>query len=226
MYCLPVFARQAPIERLAIHVLEGDRFKSGMLTALMPQVEAAERVEPCSPAVMHSAAIIRTRMAEVAIVDGDEIDMRLNALRDSIRRSLACSPADPFLWVVLYWVEINRNGFHPDHLKYLRLSYQLGPNEGWIAVKRNGYALAILHQLPPDIADMALAEFPKLLDSGLDAEAIKILTGPGWSHRAVLLSRLKDVAEIRREEFARALYKSGYDVTVPGITLPEPRPWD
>lgn len=226
IYGLPDFARQAPIERLATHVLEGDPFKSGVLAALIPQVGATERVEPRTPAVVRSAAIIRTRMAEQAIVDGDEIDTQLNALHNSILRSLACSPADPFLWVVLYWVEINRNGFQPDYLKYLRLSYQLGPNEGWIALKRNGYALAILNQLPPDIADMALAEFPKLLDSGLDAEAVKIFTGPGWTHRAVLLPRLKGVAKIRRQEFARALYKAGYDVTVPGITLPEWRPWD
>jgi hypothetical protein len=226
MYALPVFARQVPIERVATHVLAGDQFKSGVLTALLPQVEAAERAEPCSPAAMHSAAIIRTRIAEQAIVDGDDIDTQLSALRGSIRRSLACSPADSFLWVVLYWVEINRNGFQPDYLKYLRLSYLLGPNEGWIALKRNGYALAIFHQLPPDIADMALAEFPRLLDSGFYAETVAIFTGPGWRERDILLPRLRDVAERHRQAFDRALYKLGYDVTVPGVTRRDPRPWD
>lgn len=226
MYVLPAFARQLPIERVATHVLNGDPFKSGVLAALMPQVEAAERTERCSPAVIHSAAIIRTRMAEQAIADGDDIDAQLNALRDSIRRSLACSPADPFLWVVLYWVEINRNGFQPDYLKYLRLSYQLGPNEGWIAFKRNGYALAIFRQLPPDIADMALAEFPRLLDSGFYAETVAIITGPGWRERDILLPRLNGVAERHRQAFDRALYKLGYDATVPGITRRDPRPWD
>jgi hypothetical protein len=226
MYGLPVFARQVPIERVATQVLDGDPFKPGVLMALMPQVEAAERTEPCSPAVIRSASIIRTRMAEQAIVDGDDIDTQLNALRDSIRRSLACSPADPFLWVVLYWVEINRNGFQQDRLKYLRLSYQLGPNEGWIALKRNGYALAIFRQLPPDIADMVLAEFPRLLDSGFNAETVVIFTGPGWRERDILLPRLKDVAERHRQAFARALYKLGYDVTVPGVTPRDPRPWD
>jgi len=226
LYTLPIFARQVPIERVATHVLEGDPFKSGVLEALMPGVEIAERAGPCSPAVMRSAAIIRTRMAEQAIVDGDEIDTQLNALHDSIRRSLACSPADPFLWIVLYWVEANRNGFEPDYLKYLRLSYQLGPNEGWIALKRNGYALAIFRRLPPDLAQMVITEFANLLDSGFDDAVVKIFEGPGWSQRALLLPQLKGVAEIHREAFARALYRAGYDVNVPGITLPEPRPWD
>jgi len=226
MYALPVFAQQVPIERVATHVLDGDPFKSGVLAALMPQVDAAERTEPCSPAVVHSAAIIRTRLAEQAVVDGDDVDAQVNALRDSIRRSLACSPADPFLWFVLYWVEINRNGFQSAYLEYLRLSYQLGPNEGWIALKRNGYALAIFQLLPPDLANMAIAEFPRLLDSGFDAEAVAIFTGPGWRERSILLPRLKGVAERHRQVFARALYRLGYDVTVPGIARPDPRPWD
>ena len=165
-------------------------------------------------------------MAEQAIVDGDDIDTQLSALRGSIFRSLACSPADPFLWVVLYWVEINRNGFQPRYLEYLRLSYQLGPNEGWIALKRNGYALAIFHQLPPDIADMAIAEFPRLLDSGFYAETVAILTGPGWRERGILVPRLKVVAERHRQAFARTLYKLGYDIQVPGIARTDPRPWD
>jgi hypothetical protein len=226
VYSLPTFARQVPIERVATHVLEGDPFKSGVLAASMPQVEAAERAKTCSPVVTHSAAVIRTRVAEQAIVDGEDIDTQLSALRGSILRSLACSPADPFLWVVLYWVEINRNGFQPGYLEYLRLSYQLGPNEGWIALKRNGYALAIFPRLPPDIADMAIAEFPRLLDAGFYAETVVIFTGPGWRERDILLPRLKDVAERHRQAFARALYKLGYDVNVPGIARHDPRPWD
>ena len=117
---------------------------------------------------------------------------------------------------MLYWVEINRNGFQPDYLKYLRLSYQLGPNEGWIALKRNGYALAIFRRLPPDLAQMVIAEFANLLNSGFDDAVVKIFEGPGWSQRALLLPQLKGVAEIHREAFAKALYRAGYDVTCTG----------
>jgi hypothetical protein len=226
VYGVPIFARQVSIERVATHVLEGDPFKPGVLAALMPQVDAAEWAEPCSPVVTHSAAVIRTRMAEQAIVHGEDVDTQLSALRTSIFRSLACTPADPFLWVVLYWVEINRNGFQPGYLRYLRLSYQLGPNEGWIALRRAGYALAIFQRLQPDLAQMVIAEFANLLNSGFDDAVINIFEGPGWSQRDLLLPRLKNVAEIHREVFSRALYRDGYDVAVPGITPRDPRPWD
>jgi hypothetical protein len=223
---ITVFARQAPIERVAAHVVNGDPFKSEVLATLLPQVEAAERAERCRPVALHSAAIIRTRIAEQALLDGEGVDASLLSLSDSIHRSLACSPADPFLWFVLYWVETNRNGFQAANLSYLRLSYQLGPNESWIALKRNRYALAVFQRLPPDLARKAIKEFAGLLDTGFYAETVAIFTGPGWRERALLLPSLKDVAERHRQAFATALYKAGYDVDIPGIARPDPRPWD
>lgn len=224
---MAVFTRQVTIERVAAHVVNGDPFKPEVLATLMPQVEAAERAERCRPTALHSAAIIRTRIAEQALFDGADIDASLLSLSDSIHRSLACSPADPFLWFVLYWVESNRSGFHADYLRYLRLSYQLGPNESWIALKRNRYALAVFQRLPPDLARKAITEFARLLDTGFFyEETVAIFTGPGWPERALLLAGLKDVAQPQRQAFAKALYKLGYDVDVPGIARPDPRPWD
>jgi hypothetical protein len=224
---LPAFWRQSALERTATHVLAGDPFKSELLEALIPAVEAAEQADYCRPEATRSAAIIRLRLAEQAVAEGERmaIDSRLAALRDSIRRSLACSPADPFLWVVLYWVESARNGFQPGYLDYLRLSYRLGPNEGWIGVKRNAFALAVFERLPPDIADTAIGEFAGLLDAGFYEDTVAIFTGPGWQVRDRLLPRLKQVAERYRQMFAKGLYARGYDVTVPGIQLPDPRPW-
>jgi hypothetical protein len=166
LYALPVFARQTPIERVATHVIGGDPFRPKVLAATMPLVEAAEQAEQCRPVALRSAAIIRTRVAEQAIVDGEDIDASLSALRNSIRRSLTCSPTDPFMWVVLYWVECAERGFQPNYLEYLRLSYRLGPNEGWIGLRRNGLTLAVFGQLPPDLAEKATEEFVGLLDSG------------------------------------------------------------
>jgi hypothetical protein len=224
---MAVFSQQVTIERVAAHVVNGDPFKSEVLATLMPQVEAAERAVRCRPAGLHSAAIIRTRIAEQALSDGADVDASLLSLSDSIHRSLACSPADPFLWFVLYWVETNRNGFQASYLGYLRLSYQLGPYESWIALKRNRYALAVFQRLPPDLAQMAITEFAKLLDTGFFyPETVAIFTGPGWPERARLLPGLKDVGERHRQAFAKALYKLGYDVDVPGIARPDPRPWD
>jgi hypothetical protein len=149
----------------------------------------------------------------------------MSALADSVRGSLSCAPADPFLWFILYWLENARSGFDHKHLEYLRLSYMLGPNEGWIGAKRNRFALAVFEHLPPDLADMAIGEFAHLLESGFHSEVVAIFTGPGWRIRDRLLSGLKNVPKIHREGFAQALYWQGYDVDVPGIRRPDPRHW-
>ena len=83
--------------------------------------------------------------------------------RNAIRESLSCSPADPFLWLALYWLDGTQHGYRPEDLKYLELSYQLGPNEGWIALRRNSVAFATFQQLPPELAEFAINEFVGLL---------------------------------------------------------------
>jgi hypothetical protein len=105
------------------------------------------------------------------------------------------------------------------------MSYSLGPNEGWIAVRRNRLALALFAVLTPDLQNKAVLEFAHLVDSGFVPEAADILTGPGWPVRERLLSRLAHVDELYREQFAKAVYQLGYDVSVPGVKPFGFRPW-
>ena len=81
-------------------------------------------------------------------------------------------------------------------------------------------ALAGVERLPPDLADMTIGEFPNLLDSGVQREAVAIFTGPDSRIGDRLLPRLKDVAEIHREGFARILYFDGDDIDVPALSAP------
>ena len=208
-YNLPLFSRQASIEHIAAHVIARDSFKPEVLNALVPQIEIIEGALPCRPSAVVAAATVRTRLAEQALDEGDDIDLRFAALHSAIVRSLSCAPADPFLWTVLYWLESNRNGFRPDYIRYLALSYEWGPNEGWVALQRNALALAIFGQLPPVVAEKAVTEFARILDSGLSAEAVAIFTGPGWPERNLLLLSLKDVAEPYRRGFCQSSLSSG-----------------
>jgi len=224
-YNLPLFSRQASIEHIAAQVIARYSFAPETLNALVPQIEIIEGVLPCRPSAVVAAATVRTRLAEQALDEGDDIDSRFAALHSAIVRSLSCAPANPFLWTVLYWLESNRNGFRPDYIRYLALSYEWGPNEGWVALQRNALALAIFEQLPPVVAEKAVTEFARILDSGLTQQAVAIFTGPGWPERNLLLLSLKDVAEPYRVDFAKALYRAGYDIAVPGVERPDPRPW-
>jgi hypothetical protein len=61
--------------------------------------------------------------------------------------------------------------------------------------------------------------------AGFVEQAASKLIGPGWDVRDTLLSALCDVALKHRRRLAQVFHGAGYEVTVPGIDLPELRPW-
>lgn len=225
VYVFPLLWRPMGIENTGKHIIAGDTFKDSALSILAKAVD--ENWNHADPSALKSVAYIRLRLVERAMAQGDTeaLDGDLSRLDSSIRVALTKTPAEPFLWIMLYWVENVRDGFSRDHLKYLRMSYSLGPNEGWIAVKRNRFALAIFNQLPPNLKSEAVAEFAGLVRSNFVKEAADILVGPGWPIRKRLLSALVDVPLIKREWFERVVDNKGYDISVPGVTPPPPRPW-
>lgn len=218
----PRFWRESTIEHIASHIIAGEQYKTELLTAQLPVVERIKGAAYCRPAALRSAAIFELRLFEVAVSANDlkhsTVDSK--ALDDVIRSSLSCSPADPFLWLVLYRVETAQNGANPKYLKYLEMSYQLGPNEAWVALKRSGVALADFEHLSPDLQKAALDEFVDLLRFGFYKTAAMIFTGPGWHVRNLILPQLKRVSERSRQEFANVLYWKGIDIIIPGTVRP------
>lgn len=227
LFTFPIFWQQSAIEQIEKHIIAGDSFKTNVLASLKPVLDALGQEKWDRPTVLGRVAVIDLRILEQTFVGSNrnEIDRLMKETDAAIRTSLANSPADPFLWLVLFWLENTKNGFNRAHLEYLKMSYLLGPNEGWIGVKRNRFALAIFSALPPDLAEDAVNEFARLVDSRFIAESADILVGPAWSIRDTLLPRLKDVDEVSRQAFAKAVYRLGYDVSVPGIERPDWRPW-
>jgi hypothetical protein len=225
--CLPLSWQSSALERTAGHIIDGDPFQVATLTELLPTIESIEGHDYCQPAAVRGAAIVRLRLFEEAFSAGERqlLDEYMNSLDNSVRLGLRCSPSDAFLWLALYRVESVRNGFTGHYLNYLRMSYRLGPNEGWVALKRNAYAFSIYQQLSPDLRDATINEFVGLVRSGFDRETADILEGPGWKARELLLARLSDVNTRNRQRFANMLYRDGFDVAIPGIPAYEPRPW-
>jgi hypothetical protein len=224
---LTAFWRQTGIERIASEILDHQTFKPEALVPFIPTLAEIEQSAYCQPKLIRGAAIIRLRLAEEALTSAERhvIDERLDALESSVRNALSCEPADAFLWMVLAWVDNARVGPKREQLAFLRQSYRLGPNEGWIAVRRNRLLLAMFPGLPSDLADAAVNEFGRMVNSWFYWETIAIFTGPGWPIRGRLLTSLRSAGERQREAFAKELYAEGYNVIVPGVTPREPRPW-
>lgn len=227
LFVFPIFWDESSIERIANQIIAGDQFKMSILARQFPIMASIERSAYCRPSAVRSAAIIQLHMVEGAAPanNRERFDGRLKSFSHAIRSSLSCAPSDPFLWLVLYWLEGTQDGFRSEDLKYLRMSYRLGPNEAWIALKRNHVAFARLPQLPPDLAENAINEFTTLLESKFIDQAVEIFIGLAWPERNLILSRLVGVADQDRRLFADALYNRGYDVNVPGVASRDSSPW-
>jgi hypothetical protein len=219
----PLFWQDTSIKRIAERIIAGDPFKPEVLARQLPIVESIKSATSCRPAGLRSAAIIELRMMETA-APSEHTSERLKSLINVIRSSLSCTPADPFLWLALYSAVSSENGSTTNSLKYLWMSYNLGPNEGWIAVRRNRVAFARFQQLPPDLKEKTIDEFAGMLKASFFEQAADIFVGPAWPEREPILSRLARIPDGNRQAFADVLYSRGYDVIVPGIKRPELHP--
>jgi hypothetical protein len=226
---LPLFWQQSSLEHMTSEVLLGHAFKMELLLDETRKAEATERSSFCNPTTLRDVAILRLAVLDKAIAASDRtlIDSAYSRLNDDARSALSCSPADPFIWLTLFWLDAAKRGLGPDGARYLRLSYALGPNEGWIALRRNRLAMAVFAQLPADLANDAIDEFVKLVDTGrLYPEAAAVFAGAAPAVQSRIVERLKTANAISRQIFARALYDKGLDVNIPDTVIPGLRSWE
>jgi hypothetical protein len=222
-----IYRTDSPLADTAKRILSGDTFNAVQLDTMKRQLDAAS-VRPLQATALSSAAVIRLVLLEDELKAGNRRPSAsdLAGLQMVVSAALAQSPTNSFMWLTDLWLK--HRGGEPvgSDLNLLRMSYRLGPNEGWIAVRRNPLALAVFSSLPSELAEQAQSEFVGLVRSGLYADASNILAGPGWAIHEQLLSRLVEVDEADRRGFARALASKDLDgATVPGVDKRPSRPF-
>jgi hypothetical protein len=211
----------------AQRILSGERFNIAQLGEMKRQLDAATS-GPSEASALSSAAVIRLLLLEDRLKAGrrETSASDLAELGMIVSTVLAQSPTNSFMWLTDLWIKRLRGEFTEGDLNLLRMSYWSGPNEAWIAVRRNPLAMSLFPSLPSELAEQALSEFVGLVRSGLYADAANILAGPGWAVHAQLLSRLVQANEADRREFAKVLaYKNLDGISVPGAEEPSSRPF-
>jgi hypothetical protein len=223
----PVFWRESSTERIANRIIAGEPFKVDILIKQLSIEEGSEKSANCRPAAVRNAALIRLQLMEERSLETSlpVTNTQAIGLQLSLEKALACAPSNPFFWTVLYWSASQISSRVP--VEYLRLSYKLGPNEGWIALKRNRLAFTLFEKLPADLQKNAIMEFVRLLsndfepNSGLYTAVLNIFIGPAWHVRDDVTPYLTSLPKRNRENFARDLYAKGYSVAIPGVKQPE-----
>ena len=213
----PLALRQATMVPLGIKIIAGERFKAGVLEQYLAGAYAGAADGLCQPLALRTLAVARLRLAEEAISDGnaDLITRTQSEGEAALRRSLFCMPTDAFLWFALFWIENSMRGLQEKNFELLRLSYRTGPNEGWLAIRRNRLAVALYPGLPADLKQAAADEFAQLVRSDLITEAAEIFAGPGTQVRSILLQRLQGIDEKKLRFLSILLAGKGIDDVFP-----------
>ena len=211
-----VYSAEARFASAAQYILSGVKYNSKQLDELRRELNATS-ASSLQPAALGNIATIRLRLMEAELSSGNAA-AGLDDLATAVVAALSANPTNSFLWLTEYWVQNLRTGGNASDLNFLRMSYLLGPNEGWIAIRRNPVALSAFPSLPADLAEQVLAEFTGLVRSGFSSEAADILAGAGWPIHEKLLAGLAQVEVGERRRFARALESKDLDgVAVPGM---------
>jgi hypothetical protein len=228
IYFGSVFWREAPLDRIVSRILRNENVSIDTIQKYQPLIAASAAARECRPRALHDAAIMEVYIVQIALENSDpqQLNAGLTTANRMIRRSLYCSPPDPFLWFSLFWIENLQVGFREPSIRYLDMSYQLGPYEGWIALKRNAFGLALLERLTPELRQRVISEFGAMVNSGFVEVAANNLTGPGWNVRDELIAGLSESKTKYRRRLAAVLRRGGVELPIPGVELPELRPWD
>ena len=229
LFFLPLFWQQGPLNRVASQVRQSHPFKRQALLGEASRVEAVERKSFCNPAELRNLVVVHVAIlnsnSASAEADRTPLDAEQAAVDAAAREALSCEPSDPFAWLVLFWIDASKYGVNAKNVHYLRMSYALGPNEGWIALWRNRLAIAAFQQLPSELEDRAVVEFVKLVETGgMYGETASIYASAAPVVQSRIIAELKTAKATPRQVFAATLYDKGFDVDIPGFERPA-RPW-
>jgi hypothetical protein len=218
-FSFPYFRAEAPLENTVREIFSDDRF------SVRKSAEAELNADRFRTSALNKVAAVRlsileqkTKLNREQVAASDIAD-----LRTILISSLEGAPTTSFIWLAYYWSG-KLGGDAPNSSDgFLRMSYRLGPNEGWVAVRRNRLALGSYSSLPDDLAENAVSEFIRLVRSGFYLDAANTLIASSGILREKLLSRLAAVPEATRRQFASVLdNKSSERIVVPGMDRTKP----
>lgn len=215
---IPYFRAESSIRQFSGVVKRGERLNSRPSEIS----DVINRTERRRPILYHELTVLRTWSLENrGGVGEEETELYRSALE-----AIDFLPTDSFLWLVIAYIG-PKYGLSPVEASVcLALSYDLAPNEGWLASMRNPIFLDRARDSQPTVQESLFSEFVALVRSGLYDAPVLTLQQSSAQIRSRLLERLSELDQDRRSDFARVLReKNMNDVDIPGVGLTSGRPW-
>lgn len=200
------YRAETEIADVARQILSGEIFSSEQLDALLRR--SATNQKPFRSLALTDLAVVRLRLLEVS--GSKPGSLEFDRAKSAVADAVAGVPTNSFLWLSEYWLQ-SREADVPDVLRLLGMSYWSGPNEAWIAIRRNRLVLGSVLVLPHDLSDQVLTEFSRLVKSGLYSAAAEGLASAGLQVQERLLNGLTFANDSERSGFVKALEAQNLD---------------
>jgi hypothetical protein len=191
------------LQFVAGRITAGHEFDQSRLTRLVPRLQARQPGQ-CGTSP-RSAAIVWMRVTEGRKAAGDPAGEASGIQRadEELEGYLACSPADPYGWLLLFHNRHSRDG-DPKHLALLEFSYRLAPHEGWLMPVRSTIALPLFDKLSADAQRLAVQDM-KLMARDRPEAAAAVISNLEPSQQTIVLPVLRDLPDEQRKALARLL---------------------
>jgi hypothetical protein len=227
LFVLPIFRQEAAARSVARKLVEGESYRLQTMVDQIPGAEKAAERSFCNPVALHSVFVLHLFVLNESIAVGNQMlsESSYAPVYNAARRALACAPADSFIWLTLFWLDVGKNGLDRSNTNYLRLSYALSRNEAWISLWRSRLVFLLSERLSPDVSREAVDEFIKLLKTrSLYVQTASIFENASPVTQTRIIEQLQTVGIDTQRAFARALLDKGIDIKLPDVNLTEPRP--
>jgi hypothetical protein len=225
----PVFLRQQKPVAMASALERGEGYD---LTSMLGQTNAASHMDYlgfCNAALLRANMIILTKiLGDPSVTENRTLqEAGWQKLHSATRALLTCSPSDSLGWLILFWLNMSKNGYSTEYGNYLQLSYETSPNEAAVALWRNRLVLGLYDRLPSQFTDRAIPEFVKLINSErLYSEMGDVFEQAAPALRQRLALAMKTADSRPREVFARMLHDRGAGAVIRDPQSVLDRPWN
>jgi hypothetical protein len=170
---------------------------------------SAQEVSPCDNHAQHALLLMEIPLADQALRSGavQEFDQRIRSLETRARQTLGCAPHDSFVWLLLFGMQTEHGMLDQRAFDLLAMSYETGPNEAWIAVRRIVVAIPVIRAAPEPVQQKVLAEFQNLIAQGFVETPVRAYFDASASTRSLLQPRIDQLDPRSRQNFSEALEK-------------------
>jgi hypothetical protein len=208
MSVLPQSGTTDELRETESHLLRSETLDRTTLTQMLDS-PASQDLSACDTHSQRAMLLAEMPLAEAALRSGVIADFDRHMLSMELRskRALSCAPRDSFTWLLAFDLDVLHGQLNEQAFDRLAMSYETSPNEAWIAIRRLVVALPVILVAPEPLRNKIVAEFQRLVRTGMQNDAARSYWAAPAAARPLLLAQVSKLSQRQQAAFSEALQR-------------------